>query len=385
MTKKHKKKKPVENLETIAVHAGRQIDEGTGAIAPPIYLSTTFQRDEDGGYSRGFNYGRDDNPNRHGLEICISALEGGEAAACFGSGTSAALSVFNAVGKDGHIVASRDAYHGILRTLEGLVESWGTGVSLVDTTDLEAVSNAIQGNTRLLWIETPSNPMLMISDIAKLSELAHSRSAYLICDNTFASPILQQPISLGADFIMHSTTKYMGGHSDVTGGAIVCAKDNEFFQRIVEFQRKGGAVPSPFDCWLILRSVATLPYRMRAQSDNALLVAHYLDAHNSVEEVYYPGLADHDGFKLAQKQMQGFGAIVSFCVKGDREEAMTVAAKTKVFTRATSLGGVESLIEHRKSIEGEYSRTPESLLRLSVGLEHGDDLIFDLEQALRAI
>ncbi len=380
-----KKKKPVEHLETLAVHAGRDVDPATGAVAPPIHLSTTYQRDADGGYQRGFNYGRDDNPNRRSLETCIAKLEGGKAAACFGSGTGAALSVFNAVGPDGHIVAGRDAYHGILRTLEGLVERWGTAITLVDTSDIDAVSDAIQGNTRLIWVETPSNPTLRISDIAKIADLAHSRSAYLICDNTFATPVLQQPLSLGADFVMHSTTKYMGGHSDVTGGAIVCEKENEFFERVVEFQKKGGAVPSPFDCWLILRSVATLPYRMRAQSDNALLVAHYLVAHDAVEKVFYPGLSGHKGFRLATKQMSGYGAVVSFCVKGEREEAMAVAARTRVFIRATSLGGVESLIEHRKSIEGKYSRTPESLLRLSVGLEHGDDLIDDLQQALKSV
>ena len=380
-----KKKKPVERLETLAVHAGRDVDPATGAVAPPIYLSTTYQRDADGGYQRGFNYGRDDNPNRRSLETCIAGLEGGEAAACFGSGTAAALSVFNAVGPDGHIVAGRDVYHGILRTLEGLVERWGTAITLVDTGDIDAVSDAIQGNTRLIWVETPSNPMLKISDIAGLAELAQSRSAYLICDNTFATPVLQQPLSLGAGFVMHSTTKYMGGHSDVTGGAIVCEKENDFFERVVEFQKKGGAVPSPFDCWLILRSVATLPYRMRAQSDNALLVAHYLVAHDAVDKVFYPGLPGHKGFNLASKQMDGYGAVLSFCVKGGRDEAMAIAARTRLFIRATSLGGVESLIEHRKSIEGKYSRTPESLLRLSVGLEHGDDLIADLQQALQSV
>ncbi len=380
-----KKKKPVEHLETLAVHAGRDVDPATGAVAPPIHLSTTYQRDADGGYQRGFNYGRDDNPNRRSLETCIAKLEGGESAACFGSGTGAALSVFNAVGTDGHIVAGRDAYHGILRTLESLVERWGTAITLVDTSNIDAVSDAIQGNTRLIWVETPSNPTLKISNIAKIAELAHTRSAFLICDNTFATPVLQKPRSLGADFVMHSTTKYMGGHSDVTGGAIVCEKENEFFERVVDFQKKGGAVPSPFDCWLILRSVATLPYRMRAQSDNALLVAHYLVAHDAVDKVFYPGLPGNDGFRLATKQMSGYGAVVSFCVKGEREEAMAVAARTRVFIRATSLGGVESLIEHRKSIEGEYSRTPESLLRLSVGLEHGDDLIDDLQQALKSV
>jgi cystathionine gamma-synthase len=372
-------------IETLAVHAGREPDPATGAVREPIQLSTTFERAADGGYPQGYNYTRTGNPNRRSLERAIAALEGGADAVAFASGSAATLAAFALAAPGGRIVCSSDCYHGTAKQLREMLPKFGLGAEFVDTTDTGAVSRALESPAAMLWIETPSNPLLRVSDIEALASLAHARGALFACDNTFASPILQRPLELGADLVMHSTTKYLGGHSDVLGGVLVPRERGEVLDRLREFQGTAGGVPSPFDCWLVLRSLATLPLRVRAQAAGAAAVAQFLDADRRVERVYYPGLVGHPGHDLAGRQMhEGFGAVVSFQVPGGAREAMQVAARTKIFTRATSLGGVESLIEHRASIEGPASRTPQNLLRLSIGLEAAPDLVADLDEALGA-
>jgi cystathionine gamma-synthase len=377
-------------IETLAVHAGHSIDPATGAVSLPIHLSTTFERDAEGTYSRGFMYTRNNNPNRQALEQGISALEGGAAAAAFASGTGASMSIFQALAPGDHVLAHVDAYYGTSRLLREIFLRWGLDIVFVDMSDLRAVEKALRPKTKLAWIETPSNPLLKIVDLAAVAQIVRGTDAICACDNTWA-PTLQRPFDLGADLILHSTTKYFGGHCDVLGGIVVAKTESDFFKRIRSIQYEGGAVPSPFDCWLILRGMRTLPWRMRAHSENAMKVADFLSGHPKVGHVHYPGLKSHPGHEIAAKQMsthstdaQGklFGGMLSFEVKGGRDAAMSVAAKTKIFTRATSLGGVESLIEHRASIEGAGTTSPEGLLRLSIGLENADDLIEDLDQAL---
>jgi cystathionine gamma-synthase len=368
-------------IETLAVHAGHTIDPATGAVSLPIHLSTTFERDVEGTYSRGFMYARNNNPNRQALEQGISALEGGAAAAAFASGTGASMSIFQALAPGDHVLAHVDAYYGTSRLLREIFLRWGLDISFVDMSDLHAVEKALRVKTTLAWMETPSNPLLRIVDLAAVAQIVHGAGAICVCDNTWA-PTLQRPFDLGADLILHSTTKYFGGHCDVLGGIVVAKTENDFFQRIRSIQYEGGAVPSPFDCWLILRGMRTLPWRMRAHSENAMKVADFLTRHPKVARVHYPGLESHPGHEIAAKQMSMFGGMLSFEVKNGRDAAMSAAAKTKIFTRATSLGGVESLIEHRASIEGAGTTSPQGLLRLSIGLENADDLIEDLDQAL---
>jgi cystathionine gamma-synthase len=378
-------------IETLAVHAGHAIDPATGAVSAPIYLSTTFERDIEGTYSRGFMYTRNNNPNREALERGVSEIEGGEAAAAFGSGTAAAMALFQALAPGDHVLAHVDAYYGTSRLLREIFLRWGLRADFIDMSNLDEVKKALRPQTKLAWAETPSNPLLKIVDLAAIAEIVRSVNALCVCDNTWA-PVLQRPFELGSDLILHSTTKYFGGHCDVAGGIVIVKKDSEFFQRIRAIQYSGGAVPSPFDCWLILRGMRTLPWRMRAHSENAMKIAEFLAQHRKVVRVYYPGLRSHPGHEIARRQMsirstnaqdKLFGGMLSFEVKDGRDAAMSVAAKTKIFTRATSLGGVESLIEHRASIEGAGTTSPEGLLRLSIGLENADDLIEDLDQALR--
>jgi cystathionine gamma-synthase len=369
-------------IETLAVHAARTVDSASSAVAAPINMSTTFERSADGSYAQGFSYSRPDNPTRRALEQCLAQLEGGADAVCFASGSAASMAVFSLLRPGEHVIGPRECYHGTRQQLRDVVAGWGGAVDLVDTTDPAQIERHLRRETRLIWIETPSNPRLHLTDIAATARLARSVSARLACDNTFATPILQQPLALGADFVMHSSTKYFGGHSDVMGGAIVMREQDEAATRIRNYQAIAGAVPSPFDCWLIRRSIATLPYRMRAQSANAGRVAEFLARDARVEQVFYPGLSTHPGHALARTQMPGFGAMVSVCVRGGAREAMAVAARSRLFLRATSLGGVESLIEHRASVEGPDTPTPQNLLRLSIGLENAEDLIADLDQAL---
>jgi cystathionine gamma-synthase len=370
-------------IETEAIHLGHEIDPGTGAISPPIYLSTTYERDPDGGYPKGYVYTRLDNPNRQSLEKAVAGLEKGGPAAAFSSGLAAIMAVLQALATGDHVVASQDLYHGTTRILKELFGPWGLQATFVDTTDPGQVAGALQPNTKLIFLETPSNPTLKITDIRETVAIARKAGARTVFDNTWATPVLQRPLELGADLVVHSTTKYFGGHSDVLGGIVVGRQDDEFFQRLRFIQQIGGAVPSPFDCWLVLRGLQTLPYRIKNHNDNCQQVADFLVNHPQVQRVYYPGLADHPGHAVAAGQMNGYGGMLSFQVQGDRQAALAVTAKVLVIKRATSLGGVESLIEHRASIEGPASKTPDNLLRLSVGLENAADLIDDLDNALK--
>ncbi|HKG91487.1 MAG TPA: aminotransferase class I/II-fold pyridoxal phosphate-dependent enzyme [Gemmatimonadaceae bacterium] len=369
-------------IETLAVHAGRHIDPATRAVATPIHLSTTYERETDGSLPGGFLYSREGNPNRAALEECLAALEGGAAAAAFSSGSAATHAVLQALSPGDHVVAPRDAYYGTQNLLRTVFGPWGLEATFADMTDPAEVERAMRPTTRLVWVETPSNPLFTVTDIARVAEVAHAGGARCVCDNTFATPALQRPLELGADLVMHATTKYIGGQSDVLGGALVAREEDALFRRVRELQRAGGAVPSPFECWLLLRSVSTLPHRMRQHSASALAVASFLAEHPAVHAVYYPGLATHPGSDVAARQMRLPGGMLSFRVRGGREWALRVAAGVKLFTRATSLGGAESLIEHRATVEGPASRTPDDLLRCSIGLEHPDDLIDDLRQSL---
>lgn len=373
-------------IETRAVHAGRQIDPSTGAVTTPIYLSTTFERSPDGEYPLGFSYSREDNPNRRALEECLADLEGGKEALVFSSGLAVATALVQGLEPGDHIVVPDDVYFGLRKVIDEVFGKWGIETTYVDMTQPGEVRAALKPATRLIWVETPSNPLMKITDLAAIATLARQTSPGIVtvCDGTFASPILQHPLDCGIDMVCHSTTKYIGGHSDVVGGGLITRHDNYLFERARRAQRYGGAVPSPFDCWLTLRGIDTLPYRVRAHSDNALRVARHLKRHDTVEAVHYPGLPDHPGYEIAARQMSAFGGMLSFQVAGNRETAMKVAARCRLFIRATSLGGAHSLIEHRASVEGPGSRTPQNLLRLSVGLEHPDDLIADLNQALGA-
>jgi cystathionine gamma-synthase len=369
-------------IETRAVHAGRRIDPATAAVTPPIHLSSTFERGADGEYSRGFSYSREGNPNRRMLEECLADLEGGKDALVFSSGLAAATAVIQSLEPGDHIVAPADVYWALRNVIGGVFGKWGLETTYVDMTCVDTFRAALRPNTRLIWLETPSNPLMQITDLAAIGNIARQTKAITVCDSTFATPILQQPLASQIDLVVHSTTKYISGHSDVVGGVLITRHDNYLFERARQAQKYGGAVPSPFDCWLTLRGVETLPYRMRGHSENALRLAQFLKSDPAVEAVHYPGLADHPGHDIAARQMSGFSGMLSFQVKGDAKAAMGVAARCCLFIRATSLGGPHSLIEHRASVEGPSTRTPQNLLRLSVGLEHADDLIADLEQAL---
>ena len=368
-------------LETIAIHAGNHVEPGSRAIIQPITLSTTFERGPDGDYPGGYIYSRSDNPNRHSLEKVLMQLEGGADACAFSSGNAAGNAVFQALKPGSHIIAPDDMYHGLRNQLNqvfaGVLE-----VDYVDFTNVELVQSAIKSNTCLIWIETPSNPLLKVTDITAIVNLAKGNKIPVACDNTFASPVFQNPLALGCDIVMHSTTKYLGGHSDVCGGALITKEINPLWEKIKNVQGLSGAVPSPFDCFLLVRGIKTLPYRMRGHAENALKFALFLEDHPAIERVYYPGLKSHPQHEIAKKQMRGFGGMISFLVKGTDSDALKVVNKVNIFSQATSLGGVESLIEHRASVEGPETKTPQNLLRASIGLENIEDLIADLNQAL---
>jgi len=371
-------------IETLAVHAGLKVDETTGAVVPPIHAATTFEHEPDSRYPRGFLYSRSANPNRNALEECLTELEGGVACAAFASASAATAAVFQALAPGDHVVAPLDAYFGTGKLLRDVFVPWGLAADFVDMTDVAAVKRALRPATKLIWVETPSNPLWRVTDIAAVAELARTASARLVVDNTAMTAVLQRPLALGADLVVYATTKYLGGHGDVMGGAVVSGgdRDDAYFNRIRTIQTAGGAIPSPFDCWLVRRGIRTLPWRMRAHSANALAVAQFLAAHPRVEAVHYPGLPGHPQYAVAHRQMTGFGGMLSVQVRGGRDAAFAVAGKVRVFTCATSFGSTESLLEHRASVEGTATRAPENLLRLSIGLEHPDDLVEDLGQAL---
>jgi cystathionine gamma-synthase len=372
---------------TRAIHAGQEPDPVTGSVIVPIYATSTYAQDGVGGLRSGYEYSRTGNPTRAALEECLAALENGRFARAFASGMAASDVLLRAACRPGdHIVLPDDAYGGTFRLVDKVLRHWGIDHTPVSLSDVDAVRAACRPNTRIVWVETPTNPLLNIADIAALAGVAHDAGARLVVDNTFASPYLQQPLELGADVVLHSTTKYIGGHSDVIGGALVTS-DQELAEQIAFLQNSAGAVPGPFDAWLTLRGVRTLAIRMAKHSDNAERVVEFLRSHPRVTSVRYPGLADHPGHQIAVKQMRRFGGMVSFTVAGGRQAALDVVGKTKLFTLGESLGGVESLIEHpglmtHASVADSELAVPDDLIRLSVGIEDADDLVEDLRQAL---
>ncbi|MGH3486524.1 MAG: cystathionine gamma-synthase [Actinopolymorphaceae bacterium] len=375
-------------FETLAIHAGQPADPATGAVITPIFATSTYRQDGVGRPRQGYEYSRTQNPTRAALEECLAALEHGARGLAFASGMAAEDALLRTLCKPGdHVVIPDDAYGGTYRLFAKVAEPWGLAHTPVHVSDVDAVRAAFQARpTALLWVETPTNPLLGIADIARLAEAAHEAGALLVVDNTFASPYLQQPLALGADVVVHSTTKYAGGHSDVVGGALVTA-DAEIGERLAYHQNAVGAVPGPFDAWLVLRGLKTLAVRMERHSDNAERIAAYLAGHAKVAQVLYPGLPEHPGHEVAAKQMRRFGGIVSFRLAGGAEAAVEVCERTRLFTLAESLGGIESLIEHpgvmtHASAAGSPLEVPADLVRLSVGIETIDDLLDDLAQAL---
>jgi cystathionine gamma-synthase len=368
-------------FETKVVHAGLRADE-TGAVAPPIHLSTTFERNPASEPIGADTYIRESNPTQTQLENALAPLEAGEAALAFASGMAAGVTVLQSLPVGSHIILPDDAYFTYHTAFEEYFSKWGFSASIVDMSDPANVRAAVTSKTKLVWMETPSNPMLKVVDIAAACEIARKAGAITLLDNTWATPALQLPLELGTDISMHSTTKYFGGHSDVMGGALMFAKKNEFFERCKNTRHIMGGVASPFNSWLVMRGIRTLACRMRVHSDNGMAVASGLDGDPALSQIHYPGLKSDPGHAVAKKQMSGFGGMMSIRIKGGRDAAMKVVSRVKLFTRATSLGGTESLIEHRASSEGPDSKTPQDLLRLSIGLEHPDDLLADLKQAL---
>ncbi len=374
-----------DHFETRAIHVGQEPDPATGAVITPIYQTATYAQ-TDVGITKGYDYSRTANPTRTALEQCLASLEGGEYGLAFASGMGAITTLLFLLKSGDHVVVCDDAYGGTYRLFRRVLESYGLEFSFVDMTDLEATARVLRPNTKMLWLETPTNPMLKIVDIAALAALGKPRGVWAVVDNTFASPYLQQPLALGADIIAHSTTKYLGGHSDVVGGALVTS-NAQVFERLKFLQNAAGAVPGPFDCWLTLRGVKTLALRMERHSENALRVARFLESHPRVARVMYPGLESHPQYELARKQMRGFGGMVSFIPKGGAEQARKIARTTRLFTLGESLGAVESLIEvpaamTHLSVQGSPLEVDPALIRLSVGIEHHEDLLADLAQAL---
>jgi cystathionine gamma-synthase len=376
-----------QHFETLAIHAGQEPDKATGAVVPPIYQVSTYKQDGVGGLRGGYEYSRSANPTRTALEENLAALDGGRRGLAFASGLAAEDCLLRTLLTPGdHVVIPNDAYGGTFRLFAKVVERWGVEWSVADTSDPQAVRAALRPRTKAIWVETPSNPLLGISDITALSAVARDAGARLVVDNTFASPYLQQPLALGADVVVYSTTKYMGGHSDVVGGALV-VNDDALGDELAYHQNAMGAIAGPFDSWLVSRGLKTLAVRMDRHSANASRVAELLTSHSKVTRVYYPGLAEHPGHEIAAKQMRSFGGMVSFQVEGGEQAAVEVCNRAQLFTLGESLGGVESLIEHpgrmtHASTAGSALEVPADLVRLSVGIESVEDLLADLTKAL---
>ena len=374
-------------FETLAVHAGHEADPATGSVASPLYLSTTFARDPQGVPLGGHTYVRDSNPNEHQLEAALASLERGEAALVFASGMAAGIALLQTLPPGAHVIFPDDVYYGFRIAAEENLPKWGISSTAVAMQDPREVEAALRPETRLVWMESPSNPLLKVTDVRAVADVARRAGALTLIDSTFATPALQRPIEMGVDVVLHSSTKYFGGHSDVQGGALVFARRDDLFERTDRIRHILGAVASPFNSWLVLRGLRTLACRVAVQSANALAVARALESLPAVSAVHYPGLESHPGHEVAKRQMSAFGGMLSFQTgrrRPGREAAVGAVSRVRLFTRATSLGGVESLIEHRASSEGPGSRTPQDLVRLSIGLEHPEDLIADLEQALEA-
>lgn len=376
-----------QHFETLAIHAGQEPDQATGAVAVPIYQVSTYKQDGVGGLRGGYEYSRSANPTRTALEENLAALDGGRRGLAFASGLAAEDCLLRTLLTPGdHVVIPDDAYGGTFRLFAKVAERWGVEWSVASSSDPQAVRAAIRPRTKAIWVETPSNPLLGITDIAALADVARTAGAKLVVDNTFASPYLQQPLALGADVVVYSTTKYMGGHSDVVGGALVVG-DDALGEELAFHQNAMGAIAGPFDAWLVMRGIKTLAVRMDRHSENATRVAELLASHPKVTKVYYPGLPEHPGHETAAKQMKAFGGMVSFQVAGGEQAAVDVCDRAQLFTLGESLGGVESLIEHpgrmtHASAAGSALEVPADLVRLSVGIESVDDLLADLTQAL---
>jgi cystathionine gamma-synthase/cystathionine gamma-lyase len=378
-------------FSTKAIHVGQEPDSATGAVAVPIYQTSTYAQEEVGKH-KGYEYARTQNPTRSALEACLASLENGKYGLCFASGLAATNTVMNLLSQGDHVVVGDDVYGGTYRIFDKVFKRYGISFTFIDARDTANFEKAIRPETKLLWIETPTNPMLQLADIKALSEIAHKKNIKMVVDNTFASPYLQRPLDLGADIVVHSTTKYIGGHSDVVGGTVITSNE-EVYETLKFHQNAVGAVPGPMDCWLVLKGVKTLAIRMREHCKNARKIADFLEKHPAVEKIYYPGLATHPQHELAKKQMDDFGGMVSLVVRGGFENAKLVLKSTKLFTLAESLGGVESLISHPASMthgsipkeQREARGVVDGLIRLSCGIEDVDDLIADLEQALAKV
>jgi cystathionine beta-lyase/cystathionine gamma-synthase len=377
---------PEYGFATRAIHAGQAPDPATGAVIVPIYQTSTFAQ-ESVGVHKGYDYARSGNPTRTALETALAALEGGTHGICFASGLAAETTIALALLKSGdHVLCGDDVYGGTYRLFKRVLEDKGIVTSFVDTSDTAKVAAALRPETRLIWLETPTNPMLKLADIAAISAVGQRQGALTVVDNTFASPACQRPLELGADMVLHSTTKYLGGHSDVVGGAVITSND-ALAERLRFVQNAAGGVPGPFDCWLVLRGIKTLQLRMRQHGENAMAVANFLQSHSAVEQVIYPGLPSHPQHELARRQMYGFSGMISFLAAGGEKAALKIVSRTQLFTLAESLGGVESLIEvpaamTHASVAGSTLEVPAGLVRLSVGVEDVADLLADLDQAL---
>lgn len=373
------------SLETEIIHQNIPV-ENSGAVVPPLVQSTTFRRDEAGAFVDGRDiYTRASNPNRRLLENKLSLLENGTDAACFASGQAATMSIFHSLGQDSHVILPDDIYYGTRVILENLYKNWNITFTVVDMSEFQNIERAIQPNTKLIWIESPSNPSLKICDITAIATFSSCKGIITAVDNTWATPYFTKPLQLGADIVMHSTTKYLGGHSDILGGAVVWGNklSQPFAQSIKDYQSIGGGVPSAYDCWLLNRSLSTFFVRMAKHNTNAMSLAIFLENHPKIETVFYPGLPSHKNHDIATKQMtDGFGGMLSVLIAGNEENCLKVASKLRIFQHATSLGGVESLVDHRRTAEGIYSVSPGNLLRISVGIENIEDLIKDFAQAL---
>ena len=369
-------------FETKAIHSGLDVGNPSSSVVPPISPSTIFEIDKEGRNPEALHYTRLDNPNRNQFETLIATLEAGEVAAAFSSGIAAATAILQSLEPGDHLLIPEDVYAGNRKMVNTIMIRWGLDVDFIRMKDPDVIKKSIKPSTKIIWVETPSNPLMQITDIRATSDIAKENGIRLVVDNTWPTPVNQRPIELGADLVLHSTSKYFGGHSDLLGGAVVAKKADSFFDQIRMTQRMGGAVPSPQDCWMLSRSTRTLAYRMKGHNEHALEVARFLENHAKVKKVYYPGLESHPQQDIAKSQMHGFGGMISFFIDGNLEESIAVVGRSKLIKRATSLGGVESTWEHRGSSEGEGSVSPDNLIRLSVGLEHPEDLKQDLEQSL---